>query len=139
MGGPQARPPAANHRADSFPLAHSPLPIPFINLPFNVLSISRFKFGRLCIVKNENLPAIEHVRSTQNEWMTTEAAAYLRTKPRTLLKWVREGSIKAWPLHGAKRRTWRFRKEDLDASLGFAQTRNSDSVLFSKTSSVALQ
>jgi excisionase family DNA binding protein len=91
-------------------------------------------------VKNDNLPAIEHVRSTQNEWMTTvEAAAYLRTKPRTLLKWVRAGSIKAWPLHGAKRRTWRFRKEDLDAALGFAQTGNSDSVLFSKTSSVALQ
>lgn len=54
------------------------------------------------------------------EWMTAaEAAAYLRTKPRTLLKWVREGSIKAWPLHGAKRRTWRFRKEDLDSALGF--------------------
>ena len=91
-------------------------------------------------MKNENLPAIKHLHSTQNEWMTTvEAAAYLRTKPRTLLKWVREGSIKAWPLHGAKRRTWRFRKEDLDAALGFAQTGNSDSVLFSKTSSVALQ
>ena len=91
-------------------------------------------------MKSENLPAVEHMRNTRNEWLTTvEAAAYLRTKPRTLLKWVREGSIKAWPLHGAKRRTWRFRKDDLDAALGFAQTGNSDSVLFSKTSSVALQ
>lgn len=77
---------------------------------------------------------------TLSEWMTAgEAAAYVRTKPRTLLKWVREGSIKAWPLHGAKRRTWRFRKEDLDAALGFAAPGNSDSVLFSKPSSVALQ
>jgi excisionase family DNA binding protein len=74
------------------------------------------------------------------EWMTAaEAAAYLRTKPRTLLKWVREGSIKAWPLHGAKRRTWRFRKEDLDSALGFVAAGNSDSVVSSKTSSVALQ
>jgi hypothetical protein len=52
---------------------------------------------------------------------------------------VREGSIKAWPLHGAKRRTWRFRKEDLDFALGFVAAGNSDSVVSSKTSSVALQ
>jgi len=68
-----------------------------------------------------------------NGWMTAaEAAAYLRTKPRTLLKWVREGSIKAWPLHGARRRTRRFRKEDLDFARGFVATRSSDSVLLSK-------
>ena len=53
--------------------------------------------------------------------------------------WVREGSIKAWPLHGTARRTWRFRKEDLDSALGFVATGSSDSVLSSKPSSVALQ
>lgn len=54
---------------------------------------------------------------------TTEAAAYLRTKPRTLLKWVHEGSIKAWPLHGTTRRTLRFRKADLDSALGLVASR----------------
>jgi excisionase family DNA binding protein len=73
-------------------------------------------------------------------WMTTaEAASYLKIKPRTLLKWVREGSIKAWPLHGTTRKTWRFRKEDLDSALGFDTTQAADSVLSSSTSSVALQ
>ncbi len=88
-------------------------------------------------MKKENLP---NTPSVLCEWLTTvEAAAYLRTKPRTLLKWVREGSIKAWPLHGTARRTWRFRKEDLDSALGFFGTGNSDFVLLSKPSSVALQ
>ncbi len=88
-------------------------------------------------MKKENLPNSANVLCG---WLTTaEAAAYLRTKPRTLLKWVREGSIKAWPLHGIARRTWRFRKEDLDSALGFVATGNSDSVLSSKPSSVALQ
>ena len=96
------------------------------------------------MMKDENLPldsdASKHGLETLSAWMTAaEAASYLRTKPRTLLKWVREGSIKAWPLHGARRRTWRFRKEDLDSALGFAGSRNSGSVLSSKTSSVALQ
>jgi excisionase family DNA binding protein len=67
---------------------------------------------------------------------TAEAAAYLKTKPRTLLKWVREGSIKAWPLHGTRRRTWRFRREDLDAALGFIVPRASSCVVDSSTSSV---
>lgn len=87
-------------------------------------------------MKKENLP---NPANALSGWLTTgEAAAYLRTKRRTLLKWVREGSIKAWPLHGIARRTWRFRKEDLDAALGFAATGSSDSVLSSKSSSVAL-
>ncbi len=96
-------------------------------------------------MKKENLPvpnvvASKHAPQTLSEWMTTaEAAAYLRTKPRTLLKWVREGSIKAWPLHGTTRRTWRFRKEDLDSALGFVAPQTADSVLSSSTSSVALQ
>jgi excisionase family DNA binding protein len=70
---------------------------------------------------------------------TAEAASYVKIKPRTLLKWVREGSIKAWPLHGTSRKTWRFRKEDLDSALGFDTTQTPDSVLSSPTSSVALQ
>ncbi len=87
-------------------------------------------------MKNEN-PPLAHPAT---EWMTTaEAAAYLKTKPRTLLKWVREGAIKGWPLHGTARRTWRFRKPDLDSALGFASARTADSVLPSSSSSVALQ
>jgi excisionase family DNA binding protein len=91
-------------------------------------------------MKNENLLITTVAASeAQSKWLTTaEAAAYLRTKPRTLLKWVREGSIKAWPLHGIARRTWRFRKEDLDAALGLC-VRTPDSVVLSSTSSVALQ
>ena len=51
-------------------------------------------------------------------WITTaEAAAYLRVKPRTLLLWVRQGKITAYPLSGVQRRVWRFRCEDLDSSL----------------------
>lgn len=70
-------------------------------------------------------------------WMTTtEAAAYLKTKPRTLLKWVREGSIHGWPLHGSKRRIWRFRREDLDSALGLVIPCVSPSVVDSSTSSV---
>jgi excisionase family DNA binding protein len=52
------------------------------------------------------------------EWLTTEeAAAYLKVKPRSLLIWVRQGKITAWALSGLRRRVWRFRREDLDASL----------------------
>jgi excisionase family DNA binding protein len=51
-------------------------------------------------------------------WLTgTEAAEYLKVKPRTLLLWVRHGKIKAFALSGTKRRIWRFRREDLDAAL----------------------
>ena len=74
---------------------------------------------------------------TLSEWMTTtEASAYLKTKPRTLLKWVREGSIKAWPLHGTRRRTWRFRREHLDAALGLFALPMPCGVVDSSTSSV---
>ena len=52
------------------------------------------------------------------EWLTaSEAAQYLKVKSRTLLLWVRQGKLKAFPLSGIKRRVWRFRKEDLDAAL----------------------
>jgi excisionase family DNA binding protein len=75
-----------------------------------------------------------------SEWMTSaEAAAYLKTKPRTLLQWVREGAIHAYALHGTKRRTWRFRKEDLDAALGFVTLPSAASVLSSSPSSAVLQ
>jgi excisionase family DNA binding protein len=54
----------------------------------------------------------------QSDWLTvSEAAAYLKVKPRTLLLWVRQGKLQAYALSGTKRRIWRFRKEDLDAAL----------------------
>ena len=54
----------------------------------------------------------------QSEWLTvTEAANYLKVKPRTLLLWVRQGKMKAFALSGTKRRVWRFRQADLDAAL----------------------
>jgi excisionase family DNA binding protein len=54
----------------------------------------------------------------QSEWLTvTEAASYLKVKPRTLLLWVRQGKVKAFALSGTKRHVWRFRREDLDTAL----------------------
>ena len=56
--------------------------------------------------------------TTPPEWLTpAEAAQYLKVKPRTVLLWVRQGKLKAYPLSGTKRRVWRFRREDLDAAL----------------------
>jgi excisionase family DNA binding protein len=53
-----------------------------------------------------------------SEWLTpVEGGQYVKVKPRTLLLWVRQGKLKAYPLSGIKRRIWRFRKEDLDAAL----------------------
>lgn len=68
------------------------------------------------VVHNEALGTPETVSGGMT---TTEAAAYLKVKPRTLLKWVREGAIKAYPLHGKQRHVWRFHREDLDLALGF--------------------
>jgi excisionase family DNA binding protein len=54
----------------------------------------------------------------QSDWLTaTEAAAYLKVKTRSLLRWVRLGNMQAYALSGTKRRVWRFRKEDLDSAL----------------------
>jgi excisionase family DNA binding protein len=51
----------------------------------------------------------------QSGWLTaSEAAEYLKVKPRSLLLWTRQEKIKGYILSGAKRRVWRFRKEDLD-------------------------
>jgi excisionase family DNA binding protein len=54
----------------------------------------------------------------ESGWLTsTEAAAYLKVKPRSLLLWVRQGKLQAYALSGTRRRIWRFRREDLDAAL----------------------
>ena len=56
--------------------------------------------------------------SHQSCWLTTqEAADYLKVKTRTLLLWTRQGKIPAFALSGAKRRVWRFRREDLDSAV----------------------
>jgi len=52
------------------------------------------------------------------EWLTaTEAAQYLKVKPRTVLKWAKQGTIPAHPLSGAKRVPWRFVKSELDDAM----------------------
>ena len=54
----------------------------------------------------------------ESQWLTaTESARYLKVKPRTVLKWAKEGRIPAHPLSGSKRVTWRFLKSELDAML----------------------
>lgn len=56
--------------------------------------------------------------STGAEWLTaTEAASYLRIKPRTILLWARQGHIRGYRLSGTQRVTWRFLRCDLDATL----------------------
>lgn len=58
------------------------------------------------------------VESAVSEWLTaTEAAQYLKVKPRTVLKWAKEGRIPARPLSGEKRITWRFLKSELFSML----------------------
>jgi excisionase family DNA binding protein len=52
------------------------------------------------------------------DWLTTsEAADYLKVKPRSLLLWVRQGKVPAYALSGTERRVWRFLREDLDSAL----------------------
>jgi excisionase family DNA binding protein len=51
-------------------------------------------------------------------WLNArEAAQYLRVDARTLLRWNREGKVRGYALSGTARRVWRFRREDLDATL----------------------
>jgi excisionase family DNA binding protein len=53
-----------------------------------------------------------------NDWLTaTEAAAYLKVKPRTVLQWAKDGQLKGYRLSGTARTTWRFLRADLDAKL----------------------
>ena len=55
------------------------------------------------------------------DWLTaTEAAAYLKVKPRTILQWAKEGRLKGYRLSGTALVTWRFLRSDLDANLSFA-------------------
>lgn len=55
---------------------------------------------------------------TLSDWLTaSEAAAYLRVKPRTLLLWVRQQKVQAYALSGIKRRIWRFQRQDLDKAM----------------------
>lgn len=71
------------------------------------------------------------------EWLTTtEAAGYLKIRPRTLAEWARKGMIRAYPLSGRRRVTWRFRKRDLDEHLTASL---SAAVVHSSVSSAALQ
>jgi excisionase family DNA binding protein len=75
-----------------------------------------------------------------NAWLTVaEASDYLKIRPRTLLAWVREGAVKGYPLHGCKRRVWRFRVEDLDCAMGYVAVPGSAGVLVSQSSSAVLQ
>jgi excisionase family DNA binding protein len=68
--------------------------------------------------RSRDLHESEMKSAGQSEWLTaTEAAEYLKVKPRSLLLWVREGKVPAYALSGTKRRVWRFRKEDLDSTL----------------------
>jgi excisionase family DNA binding protein len=54
----------------------------------------------------------------ENRWLNaTEAAAYLRVQPRTILKWAKEGRIPAHALSGCQRITWRFLKSELDNAM----------------------
>ena len=53
-----------------------------------------------------------------NGWLTaSEAAQHLRVKPRTILKWAKDGKIPGHRLSGSKRVTWRFLKSELDGML----------------------
>jgi excisionase family DNA binding protein len=52
------------------------------------------------------------------EWLTsTEAAAHLKVRPATLLKWVRSGKVPGHRLSGMKRCVWRFLRSELDGML----------------------
>jgi excisionase family DNA binding protein len=54
-----------------------------------------------------------------SEWLTArEAAAYLKVKPRTLVRWARGRNVPAHRLSGTGRITWRFLRSELDAMLG---------------------
>jgi hypothetical protein len=60
----------------------------------------------------------EKFMEPQKEWWTaSRAAESLKMKPRTLLKRARCGEIKGYILSGTERITWRFLREDLDATL----------------------
>src|SRR5215831_2283121 len=52
-------------------------------------------------------------------WLTaTEAAEYLKVKPRTVLMWARLGQLRGYTLCGTRRHVWRFKQVDLDDMMG---------------------
>ena len=58
----------------------------------------------------------KRVSTVESQWLTAiEAAHYLKVKPRTILKWAKQGTIPAHALSGCKRVTWRFLKSELDS------------------------
>jgi excisionase family DNA binding protein len=73
------------------------------------------------LVIEEAVGSVERSAATapqECEWLTAdEAAAYLKVRTRSLLRWVRLGHVRAYMLSGSKRHVWRFRKKDLDAAL----------------------
>jgi excisionase family DNA binding protein len=66
----------------------------------------------------EEMLDVRNMSAVESLWLTaSEAAQYLRIEPRTLLLWARQGKVKGYILSGTKRVTWRFRVEDLDATM----------------------
>ena len=62
-----------------------------------------------------------------SEWLTsTEAALYLKVERRTLLRWVRQGKVRAYILSGTRRHVWRFKTSDLNAMLSVPAVLSSD-------------
>lgn len=48
---------------------------------------------------------------------TVEAAAYIGFHPKSVERMARDGEIPAHPVSGARRKTWRFYRDDLDSWL----------------------
>lgn len=60
----------------------------------------------------------QHEGPKRIAWLTAnEAAQYLKVKPRTVLKWAKEGRIPAHALSGSQRVTWRFLRSELDNAM----------------------
>jgi excisionase family DNA binding protein len=73
---------------------------------------------RVMKIRNVNFADPNPMTGQQSKWLTAgEAASYLKVEPRTLLLWARQGHIKGYVLSGTERITWRFRAEDLDATM----------------------
>jgi excisionase family DNA binding protein len=80
----------------------------------NVICFCEFRWKRTI----QGAGCIQEQVDMETEWLTaSEAAQYLKVKPRTLLQWVRERKIPAHRLSGVRRCVWRFRKHELDAIL----------------------
>jgi excisionase family DNA binding protein len=69
-------------------------------------------------VTMEKITIMPRLEAMAETWLTaSEAAAYVKTEPRSLLRWVREGKLPGYRLSGSKRHTYRFLARDLDAAL----------------------